>query len=232
MCCAKCASQIYDFQAKNTKATSGRRSAGTDAVAAPRGAGSRVVVAAGSRRIRLPCADSRDLSTHRSGLVILGHRCGHSQQGRSGRRVACRSAAVSIRHLRLVVGVRRHRAGRDRLSTSDTLDRCCRPASSVARRAWIRSGPALELRARGTAPVSPPRIIAACARRRARRDDRVGLLALSRIQRRHAAADRTLCHRLVVVHRHVVAAPDGAGRRRHRAPDRVAAAATRCATRS
>ncbi len=201
-------------------------------VAAPRSAGARVVVAAGRRHIRLPCADSRDLSTHRSGLVILGHRCGDPQQRRRGRRVACRFAALSVRHLRLVVGVRRHRAGRDRLSASDAIDRCCRPASSMARGAWIRPGPALEFRARGTAPVSPARTVAACAGRRARRDDRVGLLARAGIQRRHAAADRAFCHRLVVVHRHVVAAPDGAGRRRHRALDRVAAASARCAPRS
>ena len=124
------------------------------------------------------------------GWSFSGTGAADSQQGRRRRRVACRSAAVPVRHLRLVVGVRRHRAGRDRLSASDALDRAAdrhHPWLAVPGFALVLlSSSALEALRLYRLPASLPHapggalgeVIGS------------GVLARARIQRRHAAADR------------------------------------------
>ncbi len=174
----------------------------------------RILVAVGRRGVHLPRADTRDVQQGGRRLVLFGHRRAAAEQGRRGRRVAGRPAAVSVRTFRVVVGVCRRDRRRLRLPAADT--RRCRASPSVARDPGFRAGPSLKRSARVVASLSLAGLIAERSRRRIGRRHRAGPVACAGIQRRHARADRLVRDRLVASHRHVVAPPHGTHRRRHR----------------
>ena len=176
---------------------------------------SRVVVAAGRRRTPLSRADARHLHEERPRLVVDRHRRADRQSRRRGRRVAVGSAAVPVRAVRVVVGRCRRRARRRGLSPR-RAPRSFERSSVRARRRRLRAGAAGERGARIDPALSVACSVAAAARRRARRCHRPQPGKRCRLQRRDAAAARTVGRRHVAAVRRVVAARDGADRHRHR----------------
>ncbi len=153
------------------------------------------------------------------------------QQGRRRGRVAVRPPALPVRLLGVVVGRRRHRAGRGRLSPPRSGPAGSR-AAALSRRPRLPARAAVERGARVAALLSAAGGAAAGGRRGDRGSPRREPRARRRLQRRDAAAARGLRGGLVAVLRHVVAEADGAHRRRRRARARVAPAPLRRARRS
>ena len=181
-------------------------------------------MAAGRRALRIPCVDPRDLSTQRSRLVFHRQRRRDTQQGRRCRSMACRPAALLVRPLGLVVGLRgrgRCRCGLSTAGLARARGRCRAPQPPLVGRTWVRGAAPLERGAGSAAPLPAAGESAARTRRRDWRASEPGAGARARLQRRNAAARRAVRRRLVVADGDVVVAAYGADRRRTRGDARL-----------